>query len=87
MEKFIQNPETVVWSHSNRLSDFYEVPTAATELKEVIDWLTTHYSSANLWIGQEGDDGTSLYFNCTPPQPQLIAQLQTVERDLFGRAI
>jgi len=78
----LNNPTTVVWSHSNRQADFYELSTNGHEMHESIGWLLQHYESVNLWVGLESEDGAELFLTCSPSQPEaVVARLQLANRD------
>ena len=83
MAEYLDNPETVTWSHSNRQSDYYELPTDGAEMHEALGWLLQHYDSVKLWMGAENDYGTELYIHCTPSKPAITENLKVVDHDLI----
>ena len=82
MPETLDNPTTVIWSHSNRQADFYELPTDGQEMHDVIGWLLKHYEAVTLWMGLETEDGAELYLTCSPSQPaNVVARLNVIDRD------
>ena len=82
MPETLNNPATVIWSHSNRQADFYELSTDGAEMHQCIGWLLQHYESVTLWMGLESEDGAELFLTCTPSQPQaVVARLDVRDRD------
>jgi hypothetical protein len=78
----LDNPATVIWSHSNRQADFYELSTDGGEMHESIGWLLKHYESVTLWMGLESEDGAELFLTCSPSQPEaVVARLDVKNRD------
>lgn len=78
----LDNPTTVIWSHSNRQADFYELPTDGREMHATIGWLLKHYETVTLWMGLETEDGAELYLTCSPTQPaEVVARLNVMDRD------
>lgn len=78
----LNNPTTVVWSHSNRQADFYELSTNGGEMHESIGWLLQYYESVSLWMGLESEDGAELFLTCSPSQPKaVVARLKVANRD------
>jgi len=78
----LDNPTTVIWSHSNRQADFYELPTDGQEMHDSIGWLLKHYEVVTLWMGLETEDGAELYLTCSPSQPAaVVARLNVIDRD------
>ncbi|MDB2357545.1 hypothetical protein N9X20_03740 [Opitutales bacterium] len=83
MSEILTNPPTVIWSHSNRQADFYELPTDGYEIHESIGWLLNHYKSVSLWMGLESEDGAELFLICSPTQPaDVVARLRVRDSDL-----
>jgi hypothetical protein len=78
----LNNPATVIWSHSNRQADFYELATDGAEMHESIGWLLQYYESVSLWMGLETEDGAELYLICSPSKPEeVVARLNLTDRD------
>jgi hypothetical protein len=78
----LDNPTTVIWSHSNRQADFYELPTDGLEMHNSIGWLLKHYEVVTLWMGVETEDGAELYLTCSPSQRAVVvARLNVIDRD------
>lgn len=76
----LNNPKTVVWSHSDRQADFYELPTDGSDMNESLSWLLQYYDSVKLWMGVETDEGAELYLTCSPSKRQsVVNRLKTVE--------
>lgn len=75
----LDNPNTVVWSHSDRQADFYELPTDGAAMNEALSWLLKHYEEVKLWMGLETPDGAELYLTCAPAQEAIVAQLRQYE--------
>jgi hypothetical protein len=75
----LDNPQTVVWSHSDRQADFYELPTDGVAMHEALGWLVSHYQDVKLWMGVDSPEGTELFLTCAPAQAALVAQLQHYE--------
>jgi hypothetical protein len=71
----MNNPNTVIWSHSDRQADFYELPTDGKAMHEALTWLLEHYDEAKLWMGVERAGGAELLFTCMPAQPALVESL------------
>jgi hypothetical protein len=76
---FLDNPQTVVWSHSDHRADFYELPTDGAEMHGALGWLLQHYQEAKLWMGVEAPGGTELFLTCAPSQAALVEQLRQYE--------
>lgn len=86
----LDNPATVAWSHSNRQSDFYELPTDGAAIREALDWLLGHYPEVKLWMGVETEAGAELYLACSPSQPRKLVERLRVHEDepnLFDQAV
>ena len=82
MTETLNNPATVIWSHSNRQTDFYELSTDGAEMHQSIGWLLQYYESVTLWMGLESEDGAELFLTCTPSQPEtVVARLDVRDRD------
>ncbi len=81
MSAYLDNPPTVAWSHSDRLADFYELPTDGKEMHEALGWLLQHYESVVLWMGVESEDGTELYLTASPPQQEAVVDRLTKYAD------
>jgi hypothetical protein len=78
----LDNPATVIWSHSNRQADFYELSTDGSEIHEALGWLLNHYTSVTLWMGLETEDGAELFLTCSPASQQsVVDRLNVVDRD------
>jgi len=78
----LDNPKTVIWSHSNRQSDFYELPTDGADMHEALGWLLQNYPSAKLWMGLETEDGAEIYLSCSPSKvEEVVNKLQAVDND------
>ena len=75
----MDNPHTVVWSHSDRQADFYELPTDGSAMHESLSWLLRHYGEVKLWMGVENEEGAELYLTCVPAQAALVEQLKQYE--------
>lgn len=75
----LENPSTVVWSHSDRQADFYELPTDGRAMHEALGWLLPHYESVKLWMGVETAEGSELFLTCAPAQAALVEQLRQYE--------
>lgn len=75
----LDNPATVVWSHSDRQADFYELPTDGRAMHEALAWLLSHYESVKLWMGVETAEGAELFLTCSPAQAALVEQLRQYE--------
>jgi hypothetical protein len=71
----LDNPQTVVWSHSDRQADFYELPTDGRAMHEALAWLLRHYELVKLWMGVETAEGAELYLTCSPVQAALVERL------------
>jgi hypothetical protein len=88
----LDNPSTVVWSHSDRQADFYELPTDGRAMREALGWLLPRYESVKLWMGVETSEGAELYLTCAPAQTALVEQLRQYEdepsvfEELTGRS-
>ena len=83
MPELLDNPQTVIWSHSHRQADFYELPTDGSEMHEVLAWLLQHYQAVKLWMGVESEDGAELYLTCSPSlKEEVVNRLQVLEDDL-----
>lgn len=78
----MDNPQTVVWSHSDRQADFYELPTAGAAMHEALGWLLQHYKEVKLWMGVDSPEGAELFLACVPTQPALVEQLRHYEEEL-----
>ena len=72
----LDNPKTVVWSHSDRQADFYELPTDGRAMHEALSWLLGHYEVVKLWMGVETAEGAEIFFTCAPAQAALVEQLK-----------
>lgn len=82
MPETLDNPTTVIWSHSNRQVDFYELPTDGQEMHDTIGWLLKHYEAVTLWMGLETEDGAELYLTCSPSRSaEVVARLNVIDRD------
>lgn len=82
MPEFLDNPKTVVWSHSDRQADFYELPTDGSEMHRSIGWLLQHYEAVKLWMGAETEDGAELYLTCAPSkQEEVVNRLRVFDDD------
>lgn len=80
MSETLNNPSTVVWSHSNRQADFFELPTDGKAMHEALGWLLQHYQGVKLWMGLETEDGAELYLTCSPSQPEaVVAKLKVYD--------
>ena len=80
---FLVNPSSVAWSHSDRLADFYELPTDGREMHEALGWLLQYYDNVILWMGLEREEGTELYLTASPPQQaEVVEKLKVYEDDL-----
>jgi len=77
----LENPPTVIWSHSNSIADFYELPTDGRDMREALDWLLRHYSSVKLWMGLESEDGVELLLMAVPTRKEEVVQRLTVYDD------
>ncbi|WP_269525878.1 hypothetical protein [Coraliomargarita parva] len=78
----LDNPRSVVWSHSNRQADFYELPTDGAAMYEALGWLLQQYESVKLWMGVETEKGAELYLTCSPSRREKVVNLlQTFEDD------
>ena len=75
----LDNPQTVVWSHSDRQADFYELPTDGRAMNEALTWLLNHYQEVKLWMGVETAEGAELFLICAPAQAALVEQLMRYE--------
>ena len=75
----LDNPQTVIWSHSDRQADFYELPTDGQAMHEALGWLLQHYAEAKLWMGIETAEGAELFLTCVPAQAALVEQLRQYE--------
>lgn len=88
----MNNPNTVVWSHSDRQADFYELPTDGRAMHEALTWLLRHYEASKLWMGVEAEEGAELFLTCMPAQPPLVESLTVYEdapsifEDLAGQS-
>ncbi len=86
MSELLDNPTSVIWSHSNRQSDFFELPTDGAEMHEALGWLLQHYKGVKLWMGIETEEGAELYLTCSPSSREaVINKLQVFddEQSLF----
>lgn len=84
----LDNPKCVVWSHSDRQADFYELPTDGEDIHEALGWLLEHYSAVKLWMGVETDEGAELYLTCSPSRSDDLVHRLTVystEGTMFER--
>ena len=72
MSELLDNPPSVVWSHSNRQADFFELPTEGAEMHEALGWLLKHYSGVKLWMGLESEAGAELYLTCSPASREAV---------------
>ena len=80
MSEQLDNPSTVVWSHSNRQADFYELPTDGQSMHEALGWLLQHYNGVKLWMGLESTDGAELYLTCSPSSREnVVAKLKVYD--------
>lgn len=88
LKEVLDNPRTVVWSHSNRQSDFYELPTDGAQMYEALEWLLRYYGSVKLWMGLESGAGAELYLTCSPSQrTAVVDRLALYEEDTdFSRS-
>lgn len=75
----LDNPNTVVWSHSDRQADFFELPTDGREMNEALAWLLGHYSEVKLWMGVETEEGAELLLTCAPAKPKLVEGLKVYD--------
>lgn len=75
----IDNPKTVVWSHSDRQADFYELPTDGHDMNEALSWLLGHYPEVKLWMGVETEEGAELLLTCAPAKPKLVEGLKVYD--------
>lgn len=83
MSVVLDNPPTVAWSHSDRLADFYELPTDGKEMHEALGWLLRHYPNVVLWMGVESEDGTELYLTASPSRKaEVVERLKVYEDDV-----
>jgi len=73
------NPNTVVWSHSDHQADFFELPTDGKDMHEALAWLLNYYGEVKLWMGVENDEGAELLLTCTPANPILVESLSVFE--------
>ncbi|WP_041745094.1 hypothetical protein [Coraliomargarita akajimensis] len=85
----LDNPKTVIWSHSDRQADFYELPTDGGEMNQVLTWLLQYYTEIKLWMGVETEEGAELYLTCSPSQRQtIVANLrQYIDNDNMFEAV
>lgn len=81
MAELLDNPSTVVWSHSNRQADFYELPTDGEAMHEALGWLLQQYKSVKLWMGVETEDGAEIYLTCSPSLHEEVVTKLTVYQD------
>ena len=77
----MDNPSTVVWSHSDRQADFYELPTDGKAMHEALSWLLGHYEASKLWMGLESEAGAELYLICMPARPAVVEALTVFDDD------
>ena len=63
MSEPLDNPRTVVWSHSDRRADFFELPTDGGEMNQALTWLLRYYDEIKLWMGVETEEGAELFPN------------------------
>jgi hypothetical protein len=77
----MKNPNTVIWSHSDRQADFYELPTDGRAMHEALGWLLGHYKESKLWMGVETEEGAELFLTCMPAQPALVESLTVYDDD------
>lgn len=84
MQELLDNPPTVIWSHSDRQADFYELPTDGCEIHEVLGWLLQHYEAVKLWMGAETEDGAELYLTCCPSKREAVVNRLQVAADDFS---
>lgn len=89
MSESLDNPKTVIWSHSDRQADFYELPTDGGEMNQALNWLLRHYDEIKLWMGVETEQGAELYLTCMPTKrATLVASLRVYrERDSMFEAV
>ena len=71
----MDNPNTVIWSHSDRQADFYELPTDGRAMNEALTWLLGHYAEVKLWMGLESSEGAELFLTCAPAAPAIVSAL------------
>ena len=89
MSEPLDNPKTVIWSHSDRQADFYELPTDGAEMNQALTWLLQHYTEIKLWMGLETEEGAELYLTCSPTKVNTIVQnlrMYDEQQSLFERA-
>ena len=72
MPELLDNPTSVIWSHSNRQSDFFELPTDGAEMHEALGWLLKYYKGVKLWMGVESEEGAELYLTCSPSSREAV---------------
>ncbi|MGJ8652217.1 MAG: hypothetical protein ACSHX8_02985 [Opitutaceae bacterium] len=84
MPSLLDNPQTVIWSHSDSTADFFELPTEGAQMHEALGWLLQHYKSAKLWIGLESEDGVELFVTCTPSRKEEVVNLLQVFDEEFS---
>ncbi len=84
MHSRLNNPKTVVWSHSDSTADFYELPTDGADMHEALGWLLEHYRAVKLWMGVETDEGAELFLTCSPPQRETVVNRLQVFEDEFS---
>jgi hypothetical protein len=80
----LDNPKTVVWSHSDRQADFYELPTDGEAMHQALGWLLGHYAAVKLWIGLESEDGAELFLTCAPSRREAVVERLQEFEDEFS---
>lgn len=75
----LNNPNTVVWSHSDGQADFFELPTDGREMHEALAWLLGQYTEVKLWMGVETEEGAELLLTCAPAQPAIVEALKVFD--------
>lgn len=87
MSALLDNPKTVLWSHSDSTADFYELPTDGADMQESLAWLLKHYESVKLWMGLEDEAGVELFITCAPSRKEAVVNLLQVSDDGDGFSI
>ena len=89
MPEPLDNPKTVIWSHSDRQADFYELPTDGAEMNQALTWLLQYDGEIKLWMGLETEEGAEVFLTCSPSKMNTIVQNLRVydeQSSLFERA-
>lgn len=80
----LDNPQTVVWSHSDRTADFYELPTDGADMHEALAWLLQNYGTVKLWMGLETDEGAELFLTCSPSNREKVVDRLRIYEEAYS---